>query len=505
VKRDQGKGTVQFHNGKWRLRLPRSLDPARKWLPVSFDREEKDLAHEFMESCLIQAKQRRESQLFDGGLSLSSAWPRYVGRVSSTAEKRHSIRSATKVRSQLEGMGENWLAKAPFWTHDMLLLKGNDISAWLEDLQLHGLNAKGEPVSDAWVSQCATAIRGVFSMMKLDCPRFTVDVEHQKVQTALTVQQMRMFLARAETARDRIMAGCQMGAGLRKGELLSLPIANVHLSQNPHLNIENGGPNGARTKSGKPRRVELFEPWLGFFKLAVKYFHTPNEKGLLFAGPQSGYMGDWADRFVAWSSRFGQHVTSHDMRHTYAYSMLSGLWGYAPQHITFVSQQLGHNDIRTTQKSYGHWDPGTGLIIARDLRGETQEKRQIVTADWLLGESDSCSPLSSPLHQENPDNSDNWVNDGGSPDSRKSAGIFGESGLQVVRGTARDLASALIAGGDGLPEARHFLKSLGHDDPRVLRALVLVLEGDRRGVRQAADLMHEIFVQSNVSERVATG
>ena len=413
MKRAPGTGTVQLHNGAWRLRLPRSLDPTRAWLSKSFPREQEAEAHAFMDQCLIIARKRVGERRKDEGLRFADVWPQYVDLVVHTAARRHG-NSGAKACSRLKGMGSNWLAHSPFWQREIITIRGQELTEWLLEIQLKGKNAKGRPLSDSWVAQCAAAIRGTFRHLKLPVPDFSVDIDHQKVDSALTLQlQERFFQEVVPDPLDKVMAGCQMGAGLRVGELISLTIDRIDLGEAPHLMVTTGGPNGAPTKSGRPRRVELFEPGLGFFRMAMEHHHRPNDRGLLFAGPQGGYLKDWGERFVDWSATFGSHVTTHDLRHSYALAMLSGLWGYPPMHITFVSQQLGHADIRTTQKAYGHWDPGTGLVTARFLRGETTAVSEPVTAERLLG---IRSPLRSPhrglLMPKTPSNVESGVSDG---------------------------------------------------------------------------------------------
>jgi integrase len=48
-----------------------------------------------------------------------------------------------------------------------------------------------------------------------------------------------------------------------------------------------------------------------------------------------------------------RHIRLHDLRHTYAAATLA-----AGESLVFVQQQLGHADIHTTQRHYGHLEHG---------------------------------------------------------------------------------------------------------------------------------------------------
>ena len=535
TKRKAGSGTVQMQGGRWRLRLPRSLDPSRRWLDVSFPADHETLANAAMDAAIVEARKLRSVDDEKEGLTFAKAWPQYVSNTSRASARRHSVRSATKVRTRLEGMGENWLSASPFWRTPIPLIGGFEIEQWLSKVQLEGRNAKGGAISDSWIDQMASTIRNVFKMLRYPVPVFTTDTHYKKVDSALNVETTIRFLAQMSEPLDRIMAGCQMGAGLRVGEMLSLTIDRVHLGDDPHLMITTGGPDGAPTKSKKPRRVELFDPGLGFFRLAVAHHHRPNDKNLLFCGPSGGYLGQWGEKFVEWSAKMGQHITTHDLRHSYAGSVLSGLWGHAPQDITFVSRQLGHVDIRTTQQSYGHFDPSAGLNAARRMRGEIDRNLTPITAEELLGlprasifspleapsalssedlltsvsacgpENHSpapsfeslgvCSPLSQPTLVKNQLFSAKRVSDGNCPKPPNFSGDLEISDYNLAHFShfealkrGRALVEAVLVGSPGLREAAAFLRTLPPDDPAVLRALLMVIDEDPRAVRQALGL-----------------
>lgn len=492
TKRAPGTGTVQFHNGRFRLKLPRSLDPTRSWLSETFRADQEAEAHAVMDECVREQRARLDARDRDEGVTFASLWPRHVALVVRTAERRHE-RSGRKARARLAGMGDNWLSRAPFWQKSLDTIGGAEIKAWLRDVQLAGRNAKGAPISDSWVAQCSAAVRGVFELAELPCPAFDIELEYSKVKNALNLAQQERFLQ--EVVRDpldQIMCGCQLGAGLRVGELLSLELEHVHVGHDPHLQILYGGPNHAPTKSGKPRRVELVEPGLGFFRLAVEHHYRPNDRGLLFAGPQGGYRSDWPDRFVEWSKRFGSRQTTHSLRHSWAFSMLSGLWGYPPVDITFVSMQFGHQDIRTTQKAYGHWDPGAGLVTARMLRRETERTSEPVTAECLLGRGPR-GPLRSPLSSRNPLQKGVGVSDGSGPEPRFFPMVLPDVARDVAHESARALLEQVAAGRDPGALTSIFLLSLG-EHPGALMARSLLAQGSPLALVRAVELAEQVYL-----------
>ena len=75
------------------------------------------------------------------------------------------------------------------------------------------------------------------------------------------------------------------------------------------------------------------------------------------------------------------------MRHTFAVAMLPGSWGYDPQSLEFVQQQLDLADRTTTERYYGAYEVGTWQkTVARMVGREPRmENPKAVTAVQLLG------------------------------------------------------------------------------------------------------------------------
>ena len=121
----------------------------------------------------------------------------------------------------------------------------------------------------------------------------------------------------------------------------------------------------------------------------------------VFEGARGGYLKNWPNRFPGWASVAEvDRLSSHIMRHSYAVALLSGTWGYEPASMEFVSKQLGHADVQTTERYYAAFEAGTWQREARRLTG--QEARpsttDAVTATGLLSPNTESSIESSIPH-----------------------------------------------------------------------------------------------------------
>jgi site-specific recombinase XerC len=217
--------------------------------------------------------------------------------------------------------------------------------------------------------------------------KIEIPTAKKKKPPFLKIDQCRqIFTCREIEIWDRVMLGCGMGAGLRIGELLAMEAQDVHLDdEDPHLYVQYGGDGHAPTKgTGEPRRVELCEPGLGFWRLWMRDYYAGGVR--VFDGPSGGYMWHWAANFPRWAKFAGrERMTSHIMRHTYAVAMLSGSWGYDPKPMLLVSGQLGHASVQVTEDHYAAIEGGTAAREFRIATGRKAKKREPVTALSLLG------------------------------------------------------------------------------------------------------------------------
>ncbi len=158
---------------------------------------------------------------------------------------------------------------------------------------------------------------------------------------------------------------------------------------NPRIIVRYGGPGHAPTKGRRERRVEVFEPGLGFLRLWMRKFYPGGS--LVFAGPNGGYLKAWPEKFPGWAEFAGvDRLSSHIMRHSYAVAMLSGTWGYEPRTFEFVGRQLGHSELGVTEKYYGRFESGTWQPEVEQMVGGKVARlpRKPVTAVELLGLSE---------------------------------------------------------------------------------------------------------------------
>ncbi len=326
------------------------------------------------------------------------------GRHTRARQELGSEVKANSLVSTWRSMERRWFAKAPFYNWTCAQISTNDLQAWVTDLRDNAETQKGEPLSPDYIRGIIMLARAVFERAgtkpnparDITLPeRSTPKVPHWLLETQRVV-----FAADPGIIpyQDKLMIGCGMGAGLRVGELLAIEMGDVFLDgPDPHLVIRYGGPDRSPTKSRKPRTVELFEPGLGFWRLALAArsaaLSTSKSKRrrtsrLVFVGERGGFQKHWPELFPGWGEALGLpgETTSHLMRHTYAVSMLSGTWGYAPRSLEFVQKQLGHENVSTTEKYYGAFHSGVWRREVQIMVGRPDTAvRIVITAEELLG------------------------------------------------------------------------------------------------------------------------
>lgn len=284
-----------------------------------------------------------------------------------------------------------WLSDAPFYNMPPEVISAEDLQRFINWLRDEAEGSKGEPLSSSFIGNVGRLIRASFSRRGGTNPAKAVEFPKKAdpLVRYLDLSGQRRLFGRPSSdilLADRIMTGCGMGPGLRVGELLSMERDGVRLEDSdPHLIVQYGGPGHAPTKGGKVRRVELYEPGLGFWRLYMDRFHRGTIR--VFEGPAGGYLKAWPEQFPAWARAAGvDHLSSHVMRHSFAVSLLSGSWGYEPRSMEFVSQQLGHADIQTTQRYYAAFESGTWVRETRRMTGRVEPVRRTpITALELLG------------------------------------------------------------------------------------------------------------------------
>ncbi len=323
-------------------------------------------------------------------------------------------------------MERRWFKAAPFYSWTCAQIATGDLQAWVTELTDRAESQRGEPLSPDYIRGIIMLARAVFdrASVKPNPARDLTLPERNapKVPHWLPQTQREVFGADEEKLpyADKLMIGCGMGAGLRVGELLAIELGDVFLDgPDPHLVVRYGGANRAPTKSRKPRTVELFDPGLGFWRLAMGERATRRIKSrLVFVGPRGGYQKHWPELFPGWGRELDLpgETTSHLMRHSYAVSMLSGWWGYEPRTLEFIQKQLGHSSISVTEKYYGAFCAGLWRGEVRRMTGrQDMSERTIVTAESLLNRVGSSNQVGLQAAAGNTLKSEVRVNDGGPP------------------------------------------------------------------------------------------
>jgi len=399
---ETGLGTVRAVRNKageitgYRALLPRELsnppkgckDPDRYQEPIGPLCQTKDEARALLRAVVVELT---EKHALRHGLPLCN----YLEKVirSKLQDARGTYPTAGRANlavSTWRSIDRVWLKAAPFYEWLPEQIEIGDLQHFFDGLKLKN-GHRGEPLSAHFIRNVGALLRATFELAgRAPNPMDSVKLPERKkpkVEYLGISAQRKFFRAEAVELRSRVMVGCGMGAGLRVGELLAIESADVHLGDDdPHLWIQYGGPHRSPTKGRETRRVELFEPGLGFWTMWMRQFAAAGP--MPFAGPLGGFQKHWAEEFTAWAEHAGrERMTSHIMRHSYAVAMLSGSWGYEPKTLEFVQSQLGHADQATTEKYYGAFEHGTRQLEVRRMTGRVARttERQIVTAADLLG------------------------------------------------------------------------------------------------------------------------
>jgi integrase len=399
IRNEDGAGSIKFEGGKWVPLLPRALSKKKPGLKNPDEYRERLKPCETREEAerLLAAavsKRRREPVSVIKQTPFAHDAEETLQRIRSDALRRYSSEAQANRRvSTPKGVLNNWLRQEPWFDKPTALISTDDLQDTINKIMRTGRTQKGNPVSPAFIQHIFQFMTAVFEDRGIK-PSPTLGLElpkksKPKVEFWSIREQNNLFQCEGVDIEDRIMAGCGMGLGLRKGELLSLEIDDVHIDDDaPHVFIRFGGPDRSPPKGNLNRRVELFEPGLGFLKLWLERFFRNGRSGLVFGGPLDGYQKHWPDQFPKWGKLASLREShSHMMRHSYAVSMLSGTWGYQPQTLDFISKQLGHKDLQTTERYYAAYEQKTWQHHVARMTGRTEKltQKDIVTAAKLLG------------------------------------------------------------------------------------------------------------------------
>lgn len=338
------------------------------------------------------------------GLPLSHYVQQEIDARFRRALAKYKVESRANVQvSTWRSIAKLWLPRAPFCDWPPARIDIATAQDWFDWLRDEATRSTGAPLSPAFIASAWQLLKAAFKRAKIlpnPIASVTKPAQGATGMKFLTLaEQKRFFQSPKVPLKDRVLAGCGMGAALRVGELLALEVADLHLDQDdPHLWVRYGGPHRSPPKGDDSSdeaaicRVELFEPGLGFFRRWMKDHYQGGER--VFAGPAGGFLYEWPRRFAApegdapsFSEVVGKAIVSHSMRHSFAVSMLSGSWGYEPQSLEFIQQQMRHANKATTERFYARHEKGTQARQVRHFTGRESrpQKPEPVTAAALLG------------------------------------------------------------------------------------------------------------------------
>lgn len=409
AKNEQNSGSIRTLRGGARFQalLPRELSrPAPKNCknPDAYQRPvgtftSWDEARRVLDAAVLE---QGDTTALRNGLPFSNYVQQEIrGRFTEAKRTYGSINRANKAVSTWKSIDEVHLQSAPFYQDPPGRIEIPVLQNWFDWLKDEAESqTTGEPLSGSFIGNVGRLVAAAFKRAKvLPNPVDSLELPSKgkpRIVYMTLPEQRKFFGSREIELMDRILAGCGMGSGLRIGELLALEVTELHLdADDPHLWVLYGGDGHAPPKGREERRVELFEPGLGFFRLWMRGFYRPENGPQIFAGPKGGYRKAWPEKFAeegeagapSWREVVGgKLITSHVMRHSYAVAMLSGTWGYDPQSLQFIQDQLGHADITTTERYYGKYEDGTWQRQVRHFTGRQArpESPEALTARQLL-------------------------------------------------------------------------------------------------------------------------
>ena len=292
-------------------------------------------------------------------------------------------------RGGAKGARSRWrchVSKAPFADEPLDAVTTADLRRWLDRLEARKLSPRT-------IRHCAYLVSAVYRyaierghvrdnpVRGLRLP--TVD-PHPRLDAILSGAQIDALIEDEVTDDDaaRTIVLALVGTGLRPGELLGLWQTEADVDcDDPHLQVRRSGRRKTKTKTGRPRRVELFgvglyavQRWVKVVRPALKIRgYDARMTPWLFPIPNN-----WLrkrDRVGAVLRAVGAHdLTAHDLRGTNATHLLSGTWG-EPWTIAEVAAHLG-DSIQTTQNAYAHVSATARRRAARGISVGSIARRQ---------------------------------------------------------------------------------------------------------------------------------
>jgi len=197
-----------------------------------------------------------------------------------------------------------------------------------------------EKKSDSYINQSINSIKFYYEVV-LGMPNRFYSIERprkkQKLPTVLSKVEIMKMIDLTTNYKHKCIISLLYSAGLRKGELLNLKLADID-SKRMVINVK-------LAKGNKDRITLLSITILDYLR---KYFAIWQPKEYLFESPRGGmYSRTSIDRIVkkaALQANIEKKITPHTLRHSFATHLLEN--GTSLRHIQSL---LGHNSSKTTE------------------------------------------------------------------------------------------------------------------------------------------------------------
>jgi integrase len=270
------------------------------------------------------------------------------------------------------------VSTARFASEDVGAVRSRHVREWLREMQAKkAADTRGDrTLSNRTVARSFALVSAIFTAAVEDelieanpcigvrLSKKADERETEEKWTYLTVDEQRaLTTCEAVPHEHRVAIRFAIATGLRQGEQMNLPIADVHLSgPEPYVHVRFGSP-GLPPKSGKPRKVPLFGDGLSSAREAVQLAEAVpfNPDGLVFPTPHGKRRG--VGKPLGRVKVGGRHVCAwkhalrtagvrnhkwHGLRHTCATNLVTGALGRRWT-LEEIQPLMGHSSITITQ------------------------------------------------------------------------------------------------------------------------------------------------------------
>lgn len=316
--------------------------------------------------------------------TLNDWLPRHVRDLTGVTERTRLDYLATARRYILDDIG-----RRPLDT-----LTRSDIAAWLNRLERRGLSAKTIANTHGLLSAAlkAAVLAHIIESNPSESMRLPRAREVEMVAPRFLTAGECSALRDALPERERPLFVLLLGTGMRWSEATALRVGDVVDGQPATIHVTKAWkstPGQSRyigpPKSLKSRRHVVVAPMV---MDALRSLLDQPPDALLLTARRGGpvYPGAWRSRVwvpACAKARLVPPPRVHDLRHTHA-SMLLSQPGVS---LEMVQDQLGHENIQTTRKVYGHLMP------------EVRNRLAVAAADALERMADPAAlPVSRDSH-----------------------------------------------------------------------------------------------------------